>query len=581
MIAKPITFPGWLNLSINMDELDLVKQIPVRRYDPRTQTWGVPDTKRVRSFLGRCGVDLEGIQSNFKTPAMGLPRFKTAPRAHQTDDLNLMDGKHAFGILDEPGLGKTKVAIDDTTRWFDAGQITGVVVVCPNSIKSNWREEIATHSPLTNDVYLYRAEKSKIADIWSARGPQPGTLRWFVVAVESLSSKNALFAARNFAQRHRCLLVVDESTRIKTESANRTANVIALSKWCPIRRIMTGTMLTKNLEGAWSQMEILDPRILGMDFYPFRGYFCVMGGYKKKSVVAGKNEGDFFDILTPWVSLKKKKDCLDLPDKVFQKRIVAPSDELRKRYNDILSGVDPDPSFSVAMVRDLRLHQLSGGFTYRLDNTKAMEFLLREIKAIETGGEMPDPDELEKKYISEPIPGPNPKLEELVGITQEISDKMIVWCEYRAEIGAIAARLRSIYGDEAVVEFHGGIDEDQRTLNRQAFQNDPRVRWFVGQIRCGGIGLTLTAAPVEVFYSNNWSAENRIQAEDRIHRISQVGEACLYIDLLLGDDTTPTGGFIDSRVLRSVQAGKDYHAFVQDEIQARKNLLPIPVTEIF
>ena len=573
----PQLFPGWLRFRAEFHELERVKQIPIRKYDGAN--WTVPDTARVRDYLTRCGAG--SIPASPPIPKMGQPRFKTAPRAHQVDDLDLMDGKHAFAVLDEPGLGKSKVLIDDSTRWFDHGKIDAVIVVCPNSVTENWLDEVDIHSPVPADKHNYNANRKKAAEKWIRSGPQAGELRWFVVAVESLSEKSALLHARAFAKRHRALIVVDESTYIKTQSANRTKNVIRLAHECIIRRILTGTMLTRSLEGAWSQFEVLDPRILNMDFYPFRGYFSIMGGYKKKAAIASKNESDFFDIIAPWVCLKKKKDCLDLPEKTFQVRKVAPSDEQRKRYNDILSGVDNDPSFSVAMVRDLRLHQLTGGFTYRIDIAQAMAFLLKEIEALKNGTDLPDPDDLDTKYIAEPIPGPNPKVIEALNIADEMPGKVIFWCRYRAEIDAIARALRSEYGVQAVVEFHGGIPKDERQPIIRAFQNDPEVRYFIGQIHTGGIGITLTAASVEAFFSNDWSAERRIQAEDRTHRISQVGDACLYIDILLGDDQTPSGGFVDSRVLRSVQMGKDYHAFVQDEITERKKLLPAPETVSF
>jgi SNF2 family DNA or RNA helicase len=563
-----VPFPGWLDLKVDYEELEQVKRIPIRRFDSLRKVWSVPDTGRVRAYLGKLGVDTNVEAPSFTTKLPPIV-FKTTPRAHQVDDLNMMDGKHAFGVLDEPGMGKTKVGIDDATRWYYGGKIDAVIVVCPNSITGNWCDEIDTHSAVTSDKFVYDAARKKASEAWVKAPADAVGIRWFIMAAESIFTKSALEIASQFAKTHRCILIVDESTYCGEPTTDRTKNIIKLAKLCPVRRIFTGTMLTKSLEKAWSQFEILDPRILDMDFYPFRGYFCVMGGYKMKQIVASKNDQEFFDIIAPWVCLKKKVDYLDLPPKVFQVRKVAPSKEQRALYSDILSGVVQDPSFSVAMVRDLRLHQVSGGFTYRMDTQASMDFLLREMEALQNGTELPDPDELDVHYISEPIPGPNPKVQECLGIAEQVPGKIIFWFRYRSEIEALSVALRSAYGDSSVVEFHGGIDKDARQPIIRAFQNDPEVRYFLGQIHTGGIGITLTAASVEVFYSNDWSAERRIQAEDRIHRISQGGESCLYIDLVLGDDATPAGGYIDSRVLRAVQQGKDYHAFVQDEIQAR------------
>jgi SNF2 family DNA or RNA helicase len=488
--------------------------------------------------------------------------------------LHDMDGKHAYGILGEPGTGKTLVATVDAVRHFEAGNLTGVIVVCPNSITSNWEDEIKLHSDVANDIYTYRSDRRNAADLWSETTGFNG-LRWFLIAVESMSSRNGLDAARKFAARHRCMLIVDESTRVKTHDATRTKNVMFLARKCPYRRIATGTMLTKNLAGAWPQFEIMDPRIINMDFYPFRGYFCTMGGHHNRQVVASKNEEVFFDMASPWVSIVKKADCLNLPEKVYQKRLVAPTPEMLARYNDIMSGAVADPSFSVALVRDLRLHQLTGGFTYRIETSEGMAHLLAELEAIAAGRDFDGEafTKMESRYVSEPLPGGNPKLEELLAISDEFPGKIIVWCRYRAEVEAIAEALRKERGAASVVEFHGGVSLDDRAVARRSFQNDPTVEFFVGQINTGGVGITLTAASVEVFYSNDWSAENRIQAEDRIHRIGQVGESCTYIDLVIGGPNTPAGGYMDSRVLRAVQAGKDYHNYVQEELLARKNIV--------
>ena len=89
---------------------------------------------------------------------------------------------------------------------------------------------------------------------------------------------------------------------------------------------------------------------------------------------------------------------------------------------------------------------------------------------------------------------------------------------------------------------------------RQAFQNDPAVRVFVGQIRTGGIGLTLTAAKTVVYFSNSFSTEDRVQSEDRAHRIGQT-KSVDYIDIVAKST-------VDVRIMSVLRSNKR----VADEI---------------
>ena len=64
-----------------------------------------------------------------------------------------------------------------------------------------------------------------------------------------------------------------------------------------------------------------------------------------------------------------------------------------------------------------------------------------------------------------------------------------------------------------------------------SFQNDDQCRFFVGHVQAGGKGLTLHAATTVVYFSNDFSLENRLQSEDRAHRIGQKHNVT-YIDFV-------------------------------------------------
>lgn len=145
-------------------------------------------------------------------------------------------------------------------------------------------------------------------------------------------------------------------------------------------------------------------------------------------------------------------------------------------------------------------------------------------------------------------------------LCDEIPGKVIIWSRFKPEIRAIVDALRKEYGEEAVVEFHGDINEDGRTLARRRFQSDPECTYFVGQVSTGGIGITLTAASTMIYFGNAWSLEDRIQSEDRFHRIGQDAESVTIIDILMDC------GWVDSKILKALKDGRDYTEVVMEQI---------------
>ena len=96
-----------------------------------------------------------------------------------------------------------------------------------------------------------------------------------------------------------------------------------------------------------------------------------------------------------------------------------------------------------------------------------------------------------------------------------------------------------------MVTIYGSVSVEKRKNNVKAFQTNSKVKYFVGQPRTGGYGLTLTSAKTVIYYSNGYDLEIRMQSEDRAHRISQVNKVT-YIDIV-------TEKTVDEKILKALR----------------------------
>ena len=431
--------------------------------------------------------------------------------------------KENFALLMEQGTGKTKIIIDNAAYLYGRGKINCLIVIAPNGVHRNWlNNEIPVHMPKwcpINSIYyqsgMNKAHTKKFNDVIGSRE----VLKIFTFNVEAFVSKTAMRFLENILLSHDCLLVVDESSRIKTPGTHRTKVITKLGKLAKYRRILTGTPVTKGAEDVYAQFKFLDPYILGYDsFYTFRARYCVMREYdNRKWIVGYRNVDELTNNIKGNSFRVLKKDCLDLPEKIYQRAYVELSKEQRKIYNSIKNEYvaqlgDDEISVPETITRILRLQQVVCGWF---------------------------PSEGEVK----PINKTNLRLKALLDIISEIDAKIIIWARFRADIMAIQAAL----GDSAVV-YYGDVSSDDRVIAVDRFQKDPQIKYFIGQPQSGGIGLTLTAAQYAIYYSNSFDLETRLQSEDRCHRIGTTTNIT-YIDM----EASKT---VDGRIIKALRDKK-------------------------
>ena len=457
-----------------------------------------------------------------QTPEKDDFLFKTEPFEHQRKTFYLSRDQKVFALLMEQGTGKTKVVIDNSAYLYSKGEISALVVIAPNGVHRNWIREVDTHLPdwCEHQITYYRSgmNKKEIEAFESVRSSKD-CLKIFTFNVEAFTSPKAVHWMEKILLSNDVMLVVDESTRIKTPGAKRTKLITKFGKQVKYKRILTGTPITKNAADVYAQFKFLDTQILGYDsFYSFRNQYCVLGGFEGRQIIAYKNldelsrnvEGHSFRVL--------KKDCLDLPPKIYQRHFVEMSERQKKMYNTMKKGFIAELEGNVieapeAITRLLRLQQILCGW-FPTENERV-----------------------------QPIDEKNPRIEALKDVLEGIESKVIIWARFRADIRAIERLL----GDLAV-SYHGGVDSDARELAIERFQKGD-AKYFIGTPQAGGTGLTLTAAEYAIYYSNSFDLEQRLQSEDRCHRIGTKNNVT-YIDIECQKS-------IDSKIIKALRDKKN------------------------
>ena len=459
-------------------------------------------------------------------------KFKTEPYEHQKDALKKCWNKESFAIFAEMGTGKTKIALDNACILYNKGKIDRLLVVAPKGTYMNWvDQEIPVHVPDYIEVKVLAWKQSTSAqyrqDLRDIKDPTNFDFKIMVMNVEAFSSKKGLDYAKLFLL-GKSMMIIDESTTIKNPQAKRTKSILSLRNEAKYRRIMTGSPVTQSPMDLWSQMDFLDPEILGQSsYYAFRTRYAVVitanaagGTHKYQKIVKFKNLAQLGQLVSPHSYRILKKDCLDLPDKVYTKREVELTDEQQKVYGEMKANA---------------ITMLSTGETLTAVNVLTQLIRLHQI----TCGHM-------KTDAGETVQLKNNRLSELMQILGETTGKVIIWANYIHDILSIKNAVEEEFGLNSCCTYYGGTKtEDRQTcINNFQDENNP-VRFFIGNTQTGGYGITLTEASTVIYYSNNYDLEKRIQSEDRAHRIGQKNKV-LYIDLV-------AKGTVDEKIIQSLR----------------------------
>lgn len=447
--------------------------------------------------------------------------WQTTPFSHQQQWWERTRDVPAFAILWEQGTGKSKLTIDTAAWMFFRGRIDTLLVLAPNGVHRNWTaNEVPTHLPAEIPRTCLLWHSSKAGNVAAKREAKealkaPGLL---VVAMsyDAIMTKAGDDYALKLLTERRCLMVLDESARIKNPKAKRTIRVLARGKAAVFKRILTGTPVANSPFDVFTQFQFLNPAIwhrMGCrSFAAFKNFFGVWvdkmdprSGRMFRDLVRYRNLNKLAEITAAVGSRVTKVDVLDLPPKLYIKRYFDMGPAQARAYQTM------EDSYEVRLE--------SGEVTAMLVIVQLLRF-----QQIVSGFLMDENDVLIEL-------GENPRLALLREIAEDTEGKMIIWAKFTHDIDVIMAALKED-GVEAV-RYDGQTKAEGRAEAIERFQNGT-ARAFVANPAAAGEGLTLHAATTVVYYNNSFKLTDRLQSEDRAHRIGQK-HAVTYIDIIATD----------------------------------------------
>ncbi len=477
-----------IRFPFDQDTLRTVKTIPGRRFQntPGDKHWEAPLSKDAVDILMEAGFKLDDKLKAFQaektvTPVQEMqeievPGLKRELYPFQKKGVAFIEQKKGRALIaDEMGLGKTIQAL----AWIQLHpERRPVLIVCPAHLKLNWAREINMTLEETPDV-----------EILSGITPYPIRSKDIVIINYDIL-KDWVDTLKQVGFK---VLIVDEAHYIKNSKAQRTRVLRQISKGIPHVIALTGTpIINRPIEG-FNIIQLID-RTLFPNFWYYAQKYC---GAKRTpfgwDLNGVSNETELHEKLTKSVMIRRKKaDILtDLPDKV---------------YSYIPLELSNQEEYRMAEANFIRFLKQNKGKEAAQKASNAEHLVRTEaLKQLAVKGKLPQAIAWIRDFLD------------------QNGQKLVVFAVHKETIN----QLMKVFKDVAV-KVDGSTPAQQRDAAVQAFQNDPTIRLFVGNIQAAGTGLTLTAASAVAFLELPWSPAILQQAEDRCHRIGQKESVNIY-----------------------------------------------------
>jgi SNF2 family DNA or RNA helicase len=321
------------------------------------------------------------------------------------------------------------------------------------------------------------------------------------------------------------LIIVDEANAYKNSTTRRWKTLAKLLYPSTRLWMLTGTPASQSPVDAFGLARLVSPSRVPKFKTTWRDQVMVqITRFKWNPRPDSRNR--VFAALQPAIRYTKK-ECLDLPDIVYETRDIPLSVQVANYYKKLkaqllIEAAGEQISAVNAAAAMSKLLQISGGAVYT-DGHDVVEFDI------------------------------SPRLSVLQEVLDESANKVIVFVPFIHTIEVIKRFLDKIgYSNECI---YGAVSADNRADIITRFQREEAPRVLIIQPAAASHGVTLTAADTIVFWSPVISVETYLQCIGRIHRVGQLNKM-LVVHL--------EGSEVERRVYKMLQGKVDSHMQLTD-----------------
>jgi SNF2 family DNA or RNA helicase len=494
---------------------------------------------------------------------------------HQRAGVQFLAAARRALLADEPGLGKTAQTIRALKELKDRGeQVFPALVVCPNTLKKNWKREFAMWWPGVN-VQVISGSATQRRKQFSEEDVDVYVINWESLRSHSrLASYGSVALARcvdcgghdDKVSENRCevhkrelnaidfkAVIADEIHRSKEPKSKQTRALWAASGDADIRYALTGTPIANNVLDLWPILHWIAP-----NEWPSKSrwidrmvdtMFNAFGGMMVIGVKPHMRE-EFDAAINPRMRRMLKAKVLPwLPPVIKERRDVEMSTKQKKAYEQM---------------RDVMIAQLEGGEALTAPSPLTQTTRLLQFASSYAGIAV---DEITGE-MSVALSEPSCKIDSLMDDVDagDFGDDSVAVCAVsRQLIDILSARLEKAKIPHGLIT--GAQNEDERQKAIDDFQSG-RIKWILFTAQAGGVGVTLTAARRLIMLQRPWSLVDYKQALDRVHRIgSEIHDSIVITDYV-------TEGTIEERVIQVLETKADnFEQIVKDKNQFLKMLI--------
>ena len=398
---------------------------------------------------------------------------KRPPLAHQKEAIQKLVENKKYILADDMGLGKTTSTI---IAALESGA-KKILIICPATLKINWKREIENYSDRT---------------IYIAEGKHFSTEHDFVIINydilknfhDSKKKDDSQILASNFD-----LVVIDEAHYIKNAQAQRTKLINDIVKKVDRLWLLTGTPMTSRPIDYYNLLSLVDsPVAKNWMAYVIRycsGYQFKVGPRKVWNVMGSSNLEELRERTSNTITRRLKEDVLDLPDKIITPVYLR----LKSKDYEKLMG------------------EYYNWYEKNRDESKSLTVQFTKLTKV-------------RQVVA------NEKISQTIELAENILEqgkKVIIFCNFTDSLNQIVQHF-----GKSAVKVDVSMTKQDRQFSVDQFQENEKIKVFVGNIKAAGVGLTLTAAEAVIMNDLSFLPSDHAQAEDRAYRFGQKNNVLVY-----------------------------------------------------